>query len=331
MRSANTRRNLLLVLLCVVGVGLTGFAAAAARPDFTLGVNPTGASVQQGGAAVYTVTATANSGFTGGLSFIATGQPPGATIGFSPATITLSTSVTSSTAKLTVTTARNTPVGSYTIKITGSSGALNHSITVGLTVNYAISPSIALSATPASVTVPAGSTGVYTVTISRSGFAGAVALRTFGPMPAGVTASFLPNPTTGNSSTLQVATTSGVTPDGVFTLYIVGSASIGSSTTYAYAQVQLVVNTPAGKPFSISGNLPGTLAPGTAPQPLNLTLRNPNNQKLTISNLTVTVSRTSAGTACAPSNFAVAQYSGPYPLTLAAGQTASLSQLGVPS
>jgi hypothetical protein len=230
-----------------------------------------------------------------------------------------------------VTTARNTPAGSYTIKISGSSGTLSHSVTVGLTVNYAISPSIALSAIPASVTVPAGSTGVYTVTIGRTGFAGLVALSTSGLMPAGVRASFLPNPTTGNSSTLQVATTSGATPDGGFTLYIVGSATIGSSTVYAYAQVQLVVSTPTGKPFSISGNLSGTLAPGNGQQPLNLTLRNPNNQKLAISNLTVTVSRTSAGSACAPSNFAVTQYSGPYPLTLTSGQTASLSQLGVPS
>ena len=331
MRTARGARNLVLALLGVLTLGLTGGAAvhAAAKPDFTLGVNPVGQSVQQGQPAVYSVTVAATGGFTGGVSLAASGRPTGAATAFSPATVTLSSSATSGTSTLTVSTASSTPAGSYPITITGASGKLSHSITVNLTVNYALSPSFALSVAPASVTVPAGSTAVFTVTITRTNLTGAVALSLYGGLPGGAAATFNPSPTTGNSTTLQVTTSESATPEGTSTLNVVGSATIGSTTRYAYAQTQLVV-AQSKKPFTISGDLPGNLAPGAAAQPLNLTLQNPNNQDLAITNLTVTVARTSAGAACDPSNFTVVQFTGAYPVTLAARQTASLAQLGVP-
>lgn len=86
---------------------------------------------------------------------------------------------------------------------------------------------------------------------------------------------------------------------------------------------------PGHQPFSISGDVSGALAPGSPSSPLNLVLRNPNNQPLSIGSLTVTVAGTSAGPACDASNFGVAQYRGAYPLSLGAGQTVSLTQLGV--
>jgi hypothetical protein len=327
-------RRLVLALLSVLAIVVAGAAAvdaAAAKPDFSLGVNPTSQSVQQGQQAVYTVTATGTGGFAGTVSFSASGLPSGATSSFSPSSVTLSSSATSASSTLTVTTTKSTPVGSYTITVNGTSGKTKHSITMSLTVNYALSSSFSISASPASVTVPSGSTAVYTVTITRTNFTGAVTLKVYGGLPGGSTPTFTPNPATGNSSTLQIATTAGTTPDGTYTLYLVGSGTIGSSTQYAYAQTQLVVDTQTGKPFTISGNLSGKLAPGVPPQPLDLTLSNPNKQALRVTNLTVTVSKTSAGTACDRGNFAVTQYSGPYPITLAKGQTASLSDLGIPS
>lgn len=83
--------------------------------------------------------------------------------------------------------------------------------------------------------------------------------------------------------------------------------------------------------FVISGSLSPGLAPGRAADPLDLTLRNPNNQQLAIGDLTVTVQGTSAGRACDAGNFGVTQYRGGYPLVLGARQTASLTQLGVPA
>lgn len=81
--------------------------------------------------------------------------------------------------------------------------------------------------------------------------------------------------------------------------------------------------------FVISGNLSGALAPGSPSNPLDLTLRNPNNQELDVVSLTVTVTGTSAGKACDASNFGVAQYQGTYPLAIGARRTVSLTQLGV--
>lgn len=41
----------------------------------------------------------------------------------------------SANSTLTVSTGRRTPIGTYTLTITGASGSLNHSTKVGLTVN----------------------------------------------------------------------------------------------------------------------------------------------------------------------------------------------------
>jgi hypothetical protein len=106
-------------------------------------------------------------------------------------------------------------------------------------------------------------------------------------------------------------------------LVLVGAASA------VYAQPG--TSTPKSKTFTISGSLSGQLAPGAPDRPLNLVLSNPNNQSLALTNVTVTVHHTSAGASCDAANFAVTQYRGPYPVTITANRTASLSQLGLPS
>lgn len=311
-------RKLVPMLLCLLGMSVLASAAAAAKADFTLGVNPASQSVQQGQSAAYTVTAAATGGFSGSIALTAAGQP--GTASFAPPSIT-----TSGTSSLTLTTSSTTPTGTYPVMITAASGRLSHSISVTLTVNRALSPSLALSATPASATVPTGSTAAYTIGINRTNFTGAVSLSVYGGLPSGAAATLNPSSTTGNSSTLQVST-SATTPPGSYTVYVVGSSSGGN----AYAQVELDVAAPSGKPFTVSGNPAGTLAPGAPALPVDLLLQNPNNQDLAISTLTVTVAKTSSA-GCAAGNFAVTQYSGPYPLRLAARQTATLSQLGVPA
>src|SRR5262249_15346272 len=65
----------------------------------------------------------------------------------------------------------------------------------------------ALGATPSSQTVSAGAGASYTVTILRTaGFADNLTFSVAG-LPTATTASFSPNPTTGNSSTMTVTTT----------------------------------------------------------------------------------------------------------------------------
>jgi len=68
-------------------------------------------------------------------------------------------------------------------------------------------PPFGLSASPSSQTLSAGASTSYTVTISRApGFADNLTFSVAG-LPAVTTASFSPNPTSGNSSTMTVTTT----------------------------------------------------------------------------------------------------------------------------
>jgi len=68
-------------------------------------------------------------------------------------------------------------------------------------------PPFGLGSTPSSQTVSAGASTNYTVTISRSaGFGDNLTFSVTG-LPGATTASFSPNPTTGNSSTMTVTTT----------------------------------------------------------------------------------------------------------------------------
>jgi hypothetical protein len=110
----------------------------------------------------------------------------------------------------------------------------------------------------------------------------------------------------------------------------------GSPSVTKQTSVTLVVSTPSrSNGFTISGNLTAAFAPGVS-QPLNLSLTNPNNFDLAITNLTVAVQITSAPKAttahpCSPSDFQVTQFAGGYPVKLLSGLTATLSQRGFPS
>jgi hypothetical protein len=97
--------------------------------DFTLSATPTTASITRGGTATYTITVNALNGFNGAVTLSATNLPAKSTASFS-----LNPATSSST--LTVRTNRGqTPAGTYTIVITGTSGGVTHSITVTLTVS----------------------------------------------------------------------------------------------------------------------------------------------------------------------------------------------------
>ncbi len=68
-------------------------------------------------------------------------------------------------------------------------------------------PPFGLGATPSSQTVSAGASTSYTITVSRAaGFSDTLTF-SFTGLPAATTASFSPNPTSGNSSTMTVTTT----------------------------------------------------------------------------------------------------------------------------
>jgi uncharacterized membrane protein len=202
---------------------VTLIVTAAATPNFTLSASPSSQTVTQGASTSYTVTITPSGGFTGSVTFSASGLPAGAAASFAPNPAT-------STSSMTVTTATTTPAGSYPLTITGVSGTLSHTASVTLVVTAAGAGNFSLSATPASQSIPAGASTTYTINVTRTGgFTGGVTLSATG-VPAGATATFSPNPATGASSTLTVAT-SGTTPVNTFTITVTGTSGTLSHTT----------------------------------------------------------------------------------------------------
>jgi hypothetical protein len=105
---------------------------APPTPDFTISASPSSQSVIQGGSTSYTVTVTAQNGFTGTVNLTASGFGAGASGTLNPTSV-----AGSGTSTLSVTTAGNASIGSFPITITGASGSLTHSTSVTLVVNSA--------------------------------------------------------------------------------------------------------------------------------------------------------------------------------------------------
>ncbi len=115
-----------------VSFGMTGtitVQGAAATPDFSLAAQSGSLSVAQGATATDTISITPVNGFTGSVTFAASGLPSGVTASFGSASSTGST--------LTLTADSTAAAGTSTVTVTGTSGSLTHSVSVNLTVTAA--------------------------------------------------------------------------------------------------------------------------------------------------------------------------------------------------
>jgi uncharacterized membrane protein len=191
-------------------------------PDFALSANPASVSATQGNSTTTMITVTPQNGFNGAVDLSVSGLPSGATGSFNPVT-------TSTTSVLTLGAGTATP-GTYVLTVTGTSGALTHSISLTFVVNPAVQPSFSISAAPASQTIRRRQSTTYTVTITRSGgFTGAVALSLSG-QGSGVTGTFSPSSVTGTTSTLTISAANNAAR-GTRTLTITGSSAGVPSTS----------------------------------------------------------------------------------------------------
>jgi uncharacterized membrane protein len=211
----------------------------SAGPDFSVSATPSSRTVAPGESTTYSVAIDAVNGFTGNVTFAASGLPTGATASFNPASVSGSGSST-----LTVDTTSLTPTGTYPITITATSGALQHATQVSLVV-FSTEPDFSVSASPASRTVAPGNSTTYAVSVGAvNGFTGNVTFAASG-LPTGATASFNPASVSGSgSSTLTVNTTS-LTPNGTYPITITATSGTLQHTT----QVSLIVGT---SDFSLS-------------------------------------------------------------------------------
>ena len=218
--------------------------------DFSLSASPASQSVNQGNSTSYTVTETGINGYTGTVSYSVTaGLPAGASTTFAPTSTT-----GSGTTTLTVATLATTPVGNYTLTISGTDGVITHTTTVTLVVS---TPDFSLSVTPSSQTINQGNPTSYTITLNPiSGYSGTVTFGLSG-QPAGVSFNFAPPTLTGSGSTVLNITTATSTVPGTYPLTINASDGTLTHTT----SVTLVV-TPAGD-FQMSSSIASqTVNPG---------------------------------------------------------------------
>jgi subtilase family serine protease len=165
--------------------------------NFFLAATPAALTVVQGSSGTGTITISPEDGFNGNVTLSANKLPTGVTALFSPNPAT-------SSSTLTLNVSDSAAIGTSTITITGTSGSLVRTTTIKLTT---LLPNFTLSVLPNALIIVPGTSGATTITITPTNtFDQNVTLGASG-LPAGVTASFSPNPAT-SSSTLTVAVSS---------------------------------------------------------------------------------------------------------------------------
>ena len=176
--------------------------------DFAVAATPASASAARGTKATYTLSIAGQNGFDGAVSLAVSGLPAGVTAAFAPASVPASGS-----SALTVSAADETPAGSYTLTVHGTSGSLVHTTSLTLTITASAAPppavqsDFSLSASPGARIVKLGRPGLITVkAIGPRGPVAGVWLSASG-LPAGVTASFQPLASGIWTLTLDVAAT----------------------------------------------------------------------------------------------------------------------------
>ncbi len=207
-------------------------------PTFTLSVPGIGFEVGQGSNATGKVTVLPQNGFTSAVNLTVSGLPNGATASFSP-------NPTTGSSTMTVTASPTTPVGSlYIITYTGTSG--NQTVTQEGTLTVQ-APYFTIGGGGAGKVIQGSSTSIPLQVQPYLGFTGSVSFSIAG-LPAGVTASFSPNPTTKSSTMTITAGSSALV--GVYNLIITGTSGSAVTTT----PLQLSVLAPT---FSVSSTSAG--------------------------------------------------------------------------
>src|SRR5262249_36269273 len=197
-------------------------SATPLAADFTLSANPSSLTINRGASGTSAITITRNGGCSASVALRASGLPSGVTATFNPATTTGTSSA------LTLSASSAATLGVMSVTITGTGGGLTRATQLNLTVNQ--SPDFSLSATPASLTVNRGASVASSISVTRvGGFTGSVAFSATG-LPSGVSASFNPTSTTGNSATVTFTASTAATL-GAATITITGTGGGLTRTT----------------------------------------------------------------------------------------------------
>ncbi|HEU4413937.1 MAG TPA: hypothetical protein VFT65_04075, partial [Candidatus Angelobacter sp.] len=190
-----------------------------AAGDFSMNASIASQTVLPGQNTGYGISVSSINGFTGVVVLSVSGIPAGATGTLTPSSIT-----GAGNSNLAVTTASTTPPGVYNLVVTGTSGAIVHSVTVQLIVNPATPGDFNLNVV-GGITVKRGKTGSVTVSVAgTNGFNGNVNLGLTG-LPSGATGTL--NPTTvngGNGNSTLTFTIANNAKQGNYPITITGTS-----------------------------------------------------------------------------------------------------------
>ncbi|MEU5691750.1 M4 family metallopeptidase [Actinosynnema sp. NPDC020468] len=197
--------------------------------DFSLALNPSSGTVQQGGNATAQVNTTTTTGTAQSVTLTVSGQPSGVTASVSPGTVTSGSSAT-----LSVSASSSAAPGTYPITVKGTAGTVSHSVTYNLTVGgQPPANDFGLVLNPTSGSAAAGASLTSTVATSvTAGESQKVGLTVSGA-PSGVTASVSPGSVAaGENATLSISIGSSVAA-GTYTLTVTGAGtSVSHTATY---------------------------------------------------------------------------------------------------
>jgi kumamolisin len=211
---------------------LTG--STTTTPGYSLSASPGSVSIVQGAAGSSTITSTVSGGFNSAVALTASGQPSGVTIGFNPTSITGTGS-----SSMSITVASSVAAGTYSILVTGTSGATTETTSVSLTVTAPVTGSFTISVSPTSGYLVWGQSGYAVVTVTATGgFSSAVALSAAG-VPSGVTSSFSPASITGSGTSHFNLSVARGAPAGTYPITITGTGGgVTKSTTLTFQVVR---------------------------------------------------------------------------------------------
>lgn len=302
------------LLAASVGSGVLRPTATTVGVGLTITADQSAIGVTVGAQAVVAVVVSQPGSLLGPVALSVTGAPIGVTLNY-PHTV-----LTGVPAVITAFASANSPLGTYFLSITATSGTTTQTITIQLVISLPTGFTMVMN--PPSATVVDGESTTYTLSINRGLLAGPIGLKLSG-VPQFATATVNPGLSImGNSATVKVSTATNVVP-GIYLLTVKGTSLLGSATASAY----LIVQPQTYPNFPITGTPDLTLAPGALAAAINLSITNPFTVPMTVTSLGVTVTGTNTP-GCGAANYAVTAYSGGYPLTIPANSTKTLQQLG---
>lgn len=226
-------------------------------PDFSIEANPAALTIEQGGSDTSTIAVTSINGFNQAVDLAVTSTPiAGVTASLDPVQVTppVDGSIIST---LEIDVDLSAVSGSYTLTVTGTSGALQHGVEVDLEVTLLPpSPDFSIEASPLSLQIQQGGSGTSTITVtSLNGFNLPVDLSVTSVIQ-GVTATLdqatVTPPSEGSATATLTVEVDVVATQGTYTLTVTGTGD----TLERSADISLeVTELPPTPDFAVSSSL----------------------------------------------------------------------------